>query len=163
MSYPGSAEQYPAGYDHPVSSVAQYFLSCIESVYTEAGIELPTARLIVVGAVAVESEVLAVMFGGVKTGSPGNERIAPGRLEDGRTAVFNVELWRTLPGATSPAPLKAATTNPAASRAMDDAWMLIDAAHRADQLNVGVSASSSVHEPTGDMQGVSLQCEIQVP
>jgi hypothetical protein len=162
--YPGSEPQYPAGYGQPVASAARFFLQCIETVFTENEVTLPTRRLIVVGSLAVEqNEVLAVMFGGIKIGSPGNELVNP-RLEDsGRTAVYNVELWRKLPGGDSPVELHPETTSVAAEAAMQDSWLLFDAAHRADQLNVGVITSASVNANQGGMQGVSLQTEIQIP
>jgi hypothetical protein len=132
-------------------------------VFSEQGIELPARRFITVGAVAVEDELVAVMYGGLNVGSPGNEQTNAARVEAGRTVVYNVELWRKVPGALSPAPLDTDSIQAAAEIAMQDTWFLIEAAHRADQLQVGITASTSVNPPEGDMQGVSLQCEIQVP
>lgn len=165
---PGGLVTYPAGYDRPVASVARYLLSTIETQFSEAGIELPTRRIITVGSVAVDEEILAVMFGGVYTGLPGNELNTPiSNRSEGivpRSAVFNVELWRyvqglTATGAAPPAELETA----AAEKSTDDSWHLLESAFRADQMGIGVIARVDVNPPQGEFHGVSMVVELTIP
>lgn len=166
--FPGGVVSYPAGYERPVASVARHLLSVIEAEFSEAGIELPARRVITVGSVAVDEELLAVMFGGVYTGAPGNELNTPvtNRL-DGivpRSAVFNIELWRHIPALTASgqAP-SAAQETAAAEEVTDDSWHLLEAAFRADQLGVGVIARVDVNPPQGEYHGLSMVVELQIP
>src|SRR5688500_13442088 len=122
---PGGLITYPAGHDRPVASVARHLLATIENQFSEAGIELPARRVITVGSVAVDdAELLAVMFGGVYTGPPGNELNSPISNRSGgfvpRTASFNVELWRFIPALTSTGQAPSAAIETAAAEAVTD-------------------------------------------
>jgi hypothetical protein len=165
---PGGPATYPAGYNRPVASVARYLLSTIESEFSKAGIALPARRIITVGSVAVDDEVLAIMFGGVYSGPPGNELNSPqSNRQHGivpRSASFNVELWRYVPALTSAgqAPSSAEETQ-AAEEVTDDAWYLLEAAYNADQTGAGVVARVDVNEPNGEYHGVSMTVELVIP
>lgn len=159
---------YPAGHDRPVASVARHLLSTIETQFSDAGIELPARRGITVGSVAVDDEVLAVMFGGVYTGAPGNELNTPQSNRSGgivpRSAVFNVELWRYVPALTaSGSAPDFSVESEAAERVTDDAWHLLEAAYAADQMSIGVIARVDVMEPNGEFHGVSMVVELVIP
>lgn len=166
--FPGGPATYPAGYDRPVASVARHLLSTIEAQFASAGIELPARRVITVGSVAVDTDLLAVMFGGVYTGMPGNELNTPtsnrGEGFVPRSAVFNVELWRYVEALSQSgdAPLPAQETA-AAEEVTDDAWQLLEAAFNADQLGIGVIARVDVNEPRGEYHGVSMVVELVIP
>jgi hypothetical protein len=165
---PGGIPTYLAGYDRPVASVARYILATIERKFEEAEIELPTLRVITVGSVAVDGPKLAIMFGGVYAGPPGNERNVPqsnrGEGWVPRSAVFNVELWRNIPALTSSGNAPSPEVETAAAEAVtQDAWLLLEAAYDSDQLGVGVIARVDVNPPEGEYQGISLIVELQVP
>lgn len=165
---PGGPITYPAGHDRPVASVARHLLATIEAQFSAAGIELPARRVITVGSVAVDDELLAVMFGGVYTGPPGNELNSPISNRAGgfvpRTASFNIELWRYIPALTSTGQAPSAAIETAAAEAVtDDSWCLLEAAFAADQLGVGVIARVDVNEPQGEYHGISMIVEIQIP
>jgi hypothetical protein len=165
---PGGPVTYPAGYDRPVASVARHLLATIETQFSAAGIELPARRVITVGSVAVDDELLAVMFGGVYTGLPGNEQNTPvsnrGEGFVPRTAVFNVELWRYVPALTgsgqAPSP---EIETAAAEKTTDDAWHLLEAAFNSDQMGIGVIARVDVNEPQGEYHGISMVVELVIP
>jgi hypothetical protein len=165
---PGGPVTYPAGYDRPVASVARHLLATIETQFSAAGIELPARRVITVGSVAVDDELLAVMFGGVYTGLPGNEQNTPvsnrGEGFVPRTAVFNIELWRYVPALTgsgqAPSP---EIETAAAEKTTDDAWHLLEAAFNSDQMGIGVIARVDVNEPQGEYHGISMVVELVIP
>ncbi len=160
--------QFPAGYDRPVASVARHLLSTIERTFSAAGIGLPARRVMTVGSVAVDQELLAVMFGGVYTGLPGNEMNSPVSMKGGglvpRSVVFDVELWRDVPALSlsgnAPTP---AEESAAAEEVAQDAWLLLEAAFAADQTQFGVIARANVKEPEGELHGVSMIVEMVVP
>lgn len=165
---PGGPITYPAGYDRPVASVARHLMATIENQFSAAGIELPARRVITVGSVAVDEALLAIMFGGVYTGPPGNELNSPisnrGEGYVPRTAVFNVELWRFIPALTASGQAPSASVETAAAEAVtDDAWHLLEAAFAADQLGVGVIARVNVDEPQGEYHGIAMVVELQIP
>lgn len=159
---------FPAGYDRPVASVARHLLATIESQFEAAEVELPARRLITVGSVAVDSELLAVMFGGVYAGLPGNEMNAPVSNRGGglvsRTGVFNIELWRNVPALTSHgmAPSPEQETE-AAEEVTQDAWLLLESAFASDQMGIGVIARVDVNEPRGEYHGVNMVVELVIP
>jgi len=158
------AIDYPAGYDFPVASVALHLMKTIVDTYTARGTDLPARRVVTIGSVAVDSPLVAVMFGGVAVGPPGNPLNAPLRGESSRTSTFNVELWRQIPtfdpsGRAPDADLITA----AAKVIMQDSWLLLEAAFASDQTEVGVIASTAVHAPEGEMAGVSMTMEMMIP
>lgn len=163
-----AGRRYPAGYDRPVASLARYVLETIEKTYEETAPEelaLPPNRLVTIGSVAVDNPLLAVMFGDITVGPPGNEMNTPYAGDNApRTASLNIELWRRAP---SLSPLGNVPSNLAISTAaeaiMQDSWLLLEAVFAADQLGVGVIARVGVNEPNGEMQGVSVALEIQIP
>jgi hypothetical protein len=156
--------QYLAGYDRPIASVARYIMQVIEKTFDDYGIELPERRVIAIGSVAVDAPLVAVMFGGVAVGAPGNELNAPLRGDSPRSLTFNVELWRQTPaiGPSGLAPTATEITT-SAEAIMNDSWLLLEAAYASDQLGVGVIANVTVNEPQGEMSGVSMAVELQVP
>lgn len=156
--------QYLAGYDHPVTSLARWVLKTIEDVYAEAEVELPTRRVLTIGSVAVDEPVLAIMFGGLTVGPPGNELMSPMHGDSPQTAVFNVELWRPEPTLGPRGLIPTAMEESAAAEAvMQDTWLLGQAAFRTDQMGVGVIWRIAVNDPQGGMVGVSLTLDVQVP
>lgn len=156
--------QYPAGYDYPVASAARWLLQTIERVFAEHNTELPERRLLTVGSVAVDAPLLAVMFGQVYTGTPGNELNTPLRSQSPRSGTFNVELWRATPtlNPSGNAP-SAAAISASSELIMHDSWLLLESAFAADQIGVGVIANCTVHEPSGELHGVAMAVEMQIP
>lgn len=155
---------YPAGQDKPIASAARYLLETIVNVYAEQGIDLPTRQVITIGSVAVDGPVLAVMYGGITVGPPGNEMSTPYRGDSARTLTFNVELWRETPviGMSGSVPPASAVTD-AAEATMEDSWWLMESAFASDQMGIGIVASATVNEPQGGMVGVSMMMEMVVP
>lgn len=164
MPAPLGQVQYLAGYDRPVASVARYLLQVVEKTFADGDVALPERRLITIGSVAVDEPLLAVMYGGVTSGPPGNELNTPYRGDAPRSLTFNVELWRSTP-AIGPAglPPSAAEVTASAETVMTDSWLLLEAAYASDQLGIGVIANVTVNEPQGEMSGVSMAIEMQVP
>jgi hypothetical protein len=164
----GGGATVTTAYDFPIPTLAQHILDTIVSIYAakgEAATPLPSRRLTTIGSVAVDETLLAVMFGGVAVGPPGNELNQPRRGEtDPRTATFNVELWRNA-GTSSPNGMAAPArmTSDAAKIVMQDAWLLLESAYACDQLGVGIIANVAVNEPQGDLVGCSMTIEVQVP
>lgn len=158
------AIEYPAGYERPIASAARFLLDTIVRVFDENTVVLPERRVITVGSVAVDSPVLAVMYGGLTVGPPGNELNTPFKGESPRTVVFNVELWRSTPafgpGGREPS---AALVTSTAETSMDDSWWLMQAAFESDQSGSGIVASVTPNAPQGEMVGVSMTVEQQVP
>jgi len=160
---PGPAV-FPAGYERPVPSVARFLMQKIVETFDAAGIELPTNRVITVGTVAVDEPLLAVMFGGISVGPPGNELNTPYRGDAPRTATMNVELWRRTPSLTpSGAIPSSASISASAESTMDDSWHLLEAGYRTDQMGVGIVANVAVLPPQGEMSGVSMAIEVTIP
>jgi hypothetical protein len=158
---------YPRGYEFPIASLAQHVLATIVATYAERAefaTTLPARQLVAIGTVAVDSPLLAVMFGGVAVGPPGNELTVPMRDNDPRTAQMNVELWRPI-RTSLPSGLPASATAVSADSevTMQDAWLLLESAYACDQLGVGVIASVAVNEPEGELVGVSMSLSLQVP
>jgi hypothetical protein len=155
-------------YDFPISTLAQHILDTIVGIYAakaEVATPLPSRQLITIGSVAVDEPLLAVMFGGVAVGPPGNELNQPRRGEtDPRSATFNVELWRqagtSLPSGMPGTPQR---INDAAKVIMQDSWLLLESAYACDQLGVGIIANVVVQASQGDMIGASMAIEVQVP
>lgn len=170
MTYPpgyvgGSPGQvFLAGYDRPIASVARLILERIVTMYEANNTPLPARRLITIGSVAVDDELVAVMFGGVSVGPPGNEMDRPLRQEQPRSMVYNVELWRDTPSITesgnAPAP---EDIQDSSELIMHDAWLLLEAAYTADMTGTGIIANVSVLEPQGQLHGVAMNLELQVP
>jgi hypothetical protein len=160
----GGVPTFLAGYNFPVPSLARWILRTIEETYAEAGVELPDRRVLTAGSVAVDTPLLAVMFGGLLVGPPGNELSTPMHVESPRSATFNIELWRTEPtiGPSAIIPTEA-EESAAAEVVMQDAWLLGEAAGRADQMGVGVIWRVAVNEPQGGMVGAAMAMDIQVP
>jgi hypothetical protein len=156
--------QYPAGYDRPIASLARWLLQSIETTYAANDTELPTRRLVTIGSVAVDAPLLAVMFGAVAVGPPGNEMNTPLRGDAPRTATLNVELWRETPaiGPTGNAP-SAASISESSEIMMHDSWLLLESAYAADQTRVGIIANVTVNAPQGELHGVSMAVEMQIP
>jgi len=139
-------------------------MRAIETVFQEAGVELPPRRLVTIGTVSVDEPLLAVMYGGTSVGTPGNEMTVPMRQEQPRSATWNVELWRSQPilgaGGRIPTPEQ---ERDAAETIMNDQWLLIQSAYAADQMGVGVIARVGVNEPQGGTVGSSMSLELQIP
>lgn len=156
---------YPAGYDYPVASAARYLLDAIVRVFDENEVELPARRVITIGSLAVDTPVLAVMFGGVAVGPPGNELNVPFRGESPRSITLNVELWRSTPAFESAggAEPSAETVTATAEAAMNDSWLLLQAAYVSDQTGVGIVANVTPSAPQGERHGVSMIVEQQIP
>lgn len=157
--------EYLAGYDRPISSLARFVLKTIEDVYEEASIDLPDRRLLTIGSVAVDEPLVAVMYGGLVAGPPGNEtnfQAHGGMLP--RTALFNIEIWRETP-AIGPSGLlpSSAEESKAAEATMQDTWLLAESALRTDQMLVGVVYRIGVHAPEGQLAGCSMTLEVQIP
>lgn len=167
-TYASRASGAVAPSDFPVSTLAQHILDTIVGVYTSnaaIATALPSRQLVTIGSVSVDEPLLAVMFGGVSVGPPGNELNIPRRGEtDPRTAVFNVELWRSA-GTSLPSGLPGTPrmVTDAAKVIMQDAWLLLESAYASDQLGVGIIANVVVQAPQGDLVGASMAIEIQVP
>lgn len=158
------AIQYPAGVNLPVASAAQYLLATIVQTYADVGIALPSRHVITVSTVAVEEPLIAVMYGGATVGPPGNELRGPSQDDAPRSLLFNVELWRGAPGLGSNGlPPAADDVTAAAEMAMQDSWLLLDAAYRSDQIGVGIVARTAVLAQQGDMIGISLMLEMVTP
>ena len=158
------AIEYPAGYDRPVASAARFLLETIVRVFAENNVELPARRVITIGSLAVDSPVLAVMYGGVAVGPPGNELDRPFRGDSPRSLTFNVELWRSTPafGPGGGEPSSESVTA-SAEVVMHDSWLLLEAAYASDQLGAGIIASVTPNAPQGEREGVSMIVELQVP
>lgn len=166
----GGIPEYLAGRDFPVPSQARYILRTIEQQFDIAvsagwATALPERRLLAIGAVAVDDPQLAVMFGGINVGPPGNEMTAPIKDDQPRSTRWNIELWRpiqtSMPSGYDSAP--EATVSAHSEVVMQDSWVLLEAAYKCDQWGVGVIAGVAVNEPNGDMVGCSMTLEIQIP
>jgi hypothetical protein len=164
--FPTGMIEYPRGHDKPIASAAWHLLNVVEATFTADGTSLPARRFVSIGAVAVDGELLTVMYGGAYTGTPGNELNTPLslRMDAPRSMSLNVELWRKFPGLSSQgtAPTSDAMSN-AAERLMHDSWLLIEAAFAADQLGAGVIANAGVNPPQGEYAGVTMVVELQIP
>jgi hypothetical protein len=151
-------------FDRPVVATAEHLLATIVEVFETNNVSLPSRQVITVGTVAVDSPVLAVMYGGVTVGPPGNELNVPFRGDSPRTTTFNVELWREASsfgaGGLEPA---ADVVTAAAEITMRDSWLLLEAAFASDQSQVGIVANVTVNESQGERVGVSMMIEQQVP
>ena len=161
MTFPDP--RYPRGYERPIASAATRLLQVIEATFEANDTELPKRRYVSTGAVAVDTDQLTVMFGGIYVGPPGNELTTPYRGDQPRSLSLNVELWRRMPalGASGTAPSPEAIS--AASEVlMHDSWLLLEAAYQFDLLGVGVIANAGVNEPQGEYGGVSMTVESQV-
>lgn len=158
---------YPAGYDYPITSLAQFVLETIISTYAaraEVATPLPSRHVVTVGSVAIDAPTLAVMFGGLSVGLPGNDLSRPFRSNEPRSADFNIELWRPITTAQPTGlPASAASISRSSEVTMQDTWLLLESAYACDQLGVGVIASTVIHEPQGDMIGVTMSLTLQVP
>jgi hypothetical protein len=125
---------------------------------------LPTRQLITIGAVSVDTPVLAVMYGSITVGSPASQMIHPFKTDDPRTAAFNIELWRAFPALSEQGVIPTAEQEQAVAEVlMQDSWLLLESAYACDQMGVGVVASTAVSPPQGEMAGVSMHLELQVP
>lgn len=162
--------QYPAGAQFPIPSLARWVLSQIEETFSVAVEEghataLPQRRLVTIGSVSVDEPLLAVMFGNATIGPPGNELTTPLRGDSPRSAVFNVELWRpietSMPSGYEPAPAESISAD--SEVVMQDAWLLLEAAAKCDQMGIGIIASVAVNEPQGEVFGCRMGLEIQIP
>lgn len=151
----------------PVFALAQHVLDTIVGYYETADVKLPERRVVVIGELTVDKEVLGVMFGGTHIGAPGNELSTPMRGEAPTTAVFSVELWRKVDvgrgGARGYRPPKSARVTDDAGMAMIDCWLLQRAALLCDQMSVGVIATTAPLPPQGGLQGINLSLQLQVP
>ncbi len=152
----------------PGPSVAQYVLDRIEAKFEEmaAYVEpLPKRRVITIGAVSVDNPVLAIMYGGQSIGLPGNDFTQPTRGDVLQSVTFNIELWRpaqtSSAGGLLPAPDSVITRD--AFVTMQDAYVLLEAAKDCDPRQNGIVASVAVHEPSGEMQGVSMLLQVAIP
>lgn len=164
---PGTSVQYLAGQAYPIASLARWVLKTIEDKYASdpTATPLPELRYTTIGSVAVDAPLLAVMYGGVTVGPPGNAMNRPYRWDnDPRTAALNVELWRQYPGlgASGLVPSSEAMQE-AAEISMQDSWLLLESAYAADQLGIGVIANVAVNPPQGEMVGMNMTLELQVP
>lgn len=167
MTVAATAIEYPAGYGYPVASAARHLLNTIVETYernAEVATALPLRQLVTIGSVSVDAPLVAVMYGGIAVGPPGNELNIPYRIEAPRSLTFNVELWRETPTVTTSghAPSTQAVSA-AAEVVMQDSWLLLEAAFASDQTGVGVIANAAVNAPQGGMIGVSMSVEQQVP
>jgi hypothetical protein len=128
-----------------------------------AATPLPDRQIITIGTVAVDAPLLAVMYGGVASGSPGSIITRPFRTDDPRTATFDVELWRSFPALDAAGhPPTPDEEQAVAETLMQDSWLLMESAYGCDQMGVGVIATAGVNAPQGEMAGVSMQLSLQV-
>lgn len=155
------------GIDDPVGDLAQHVLDSVVATFDGAGIALPDRRVIVIGELPVDKEIVGVMFGGVHVGPPANEVSGPFRGEQPRTGVFDVQIWRNISvgegGARGYRPPRSDTVIDQARIAMLDAWYLLEAAYLCDEMHVGVVATTAPLPPQGGLQGISLSLSVQVP
>lgn len=156
------------GGDDPVAALALVVLDTIISEFEDRGLDLPKDRRIVVGELAVEGQVLGVMFGGCHVGPPGNELSQPFRGDSPRTAIFSIELWREIStgrgGAKTARAPRADVVTAQANTTMVDTWVLLEAAFKCDYPGgPGVIASTAPLPPSGGLQGVTLSLSLQVP
>jgi hypothetical protein len=135
-------------------------------VFEDAGVELPSRRVITVGEAAIEDESVTIMWGGTLVGPPANE-VTLSRGETPRSATFDVQIWRSVVqgrgGAhTAHAPRPDAIADKA-FRAMMDAWLLMDVARLVDVEAIGTLASTAALPPSGGLQGVAMTLTLAVP
>lgn len=166
FAFPTGPIQYPAGRDYPIASLARWILSTIVNRYgsDSTATALPDRQIITIGTVAVDTPVLAVMYGSVSVGEPAMQAMRPFKDADPRTAAFNVELWRSFPALTEAGNVPTVAQEQAVAEIlMQDSWLLLESAYACDQMGVGVVATTAVNDPQGEMAGVSMHLELQVP
>lgn len=145
--------------------MARWILSTIIARYAAdpTAEPLPDRQLITFGTVAVDTPLLAVMYGGVISGAPGMTITRPFRTDDPRAATFDVELWRSFPALDAAGnPPTAAQEQAVAETLMQDSWLLMESAYACDQMGVGVVATAGINNPQGEMAGVSMTLTLQV-
>lgn len=158
--------QYPAGRDYPIASLARFILQTIQGHYAadSTATALPDRQVITIGALAVDTPVLGVMYGAVSVGSPAAQVMRPFKDSDPRTATFNIELWRSFPALSEQGNVPTPAEEQAVAEVlMQDSWLLLESAYACDQMGVGVVATTAVNPPQGEMAGVSMHLELQVP
>src|SRR5438309_9459670 len=163
---PGNSVEYLAGQAYPIASMARWILSTIVDTYAtnDTATALPETQFTTIGTVAVDGPLLCVMYGGVTVGPPGVPLVRPYRWDsDPRSAACNGELWRPFPAVGRQGlPPSSEAVQKAAEITMQDSWLLLESAYKADQLGVGVIASVAVNSPQGEMVGINMTLELQV-
>lgn len=180
MTLPVAVSQ---GLDDPVGSLAQRVLDTILATYEAArkaiepidkelakDLKIPKRQIIAVSEVPVDDDngQIAVMFGGTHIGPPGAELTTPMKWDHApRTAIFDIQLWRAIStgrgGASTARAPKAEVVTRQAKVAMQDSWLLLEAAFKMDDASgAGVIASTAPLPPQGGLQGIALSVSLQV-
>jgi hypothetical protein len=158
---------------------ARHILATIETAFAEHGVALPERRYLSVGGQGTtvhDCEQVTVTFEQGYSGKPGNQAQEPVKCNEGRTAVFVVEVVRAVPTVNT-AEATPQTTVPSrygqvvsgvdtidpekltevAERQMRDAVILLDAGIRAGQTAMqGAISDVSAGTPQGGLQAMIL-------
>lgn len=136
--------------------VGNRILEKIVEVYAEDGTPLPERRYVTLGGqgdTVHDAEQVTVSWEQSYTGAPGEQSLTPVRRMHGRSAVFVVEVVRTIPGLNSkgqPPSVEAITTTTQVQ--LRDAQLLFEAGLRAGEL--GSTGACIIDVSAGKPQGL---------
>lgn len=163
--------------------LADRILNTVVATYADHEVDLPARRYLAVGgpgSTVHDCEQVTVSFEQGYSGLPGNQAMEPSKCVGPRSAVFVVEVVRTLPLPNTTA-ANPATTVPSrypnvvegvavlppevqsdiARKQMIDAMLLLDAGLRAGETQLyGSLADVSAGQPQGGYQAISLQLTV---
>lgn len=162
-----------------IAEVAEHILNTIVETYGEHQVDLPLRRYLAVGGqgqTVHDCEQVTVSFEQGYSGLPGNQAQEPVKCNSPRTAVFVVEVVRSIPVANGPDTASAETSVPSrygqvngisalsaekhtevAKKQMVDAMLLMDAGLRAGETTLtGTITDVSAGTAQGGYQAMQM-------
>lgn len=149
--------------DLSLYTTATTILAGVVEGYGARGIDLPDRRYVTLGTPANDCEQVVVAWQQVYLGTPGDEASEPQRCDAPRSAVFTVQLCRTMPVVNDAGNAPSAAAIQAASKTlMTDARVLLDILAYIDPYGMGVIVTGDVVEVSGGLGCVQVQTVLAV-
>ncbi len=147
-----------------IVTLGQGLLDAVVSYYGSETITLPERRYLTLGTPANDCEQVVVSWQQAYLGLPGDEASTPQQCDQVKTAVFSVQLCRSMPvvsdSGKSPA---AATIQTASEQLLIDAYVLMDAVAHYDPYGLGVIVTTDVVEVSGGLGCIQVQTVLAIP
>lgn len=132
--------------------------------YGARGISLPDRQYLTVGTPVNDCEQLVVAWQQSYLGTPGDEAALPQRCDSARTAVFSVQICRSMPvvNDAGKAP-KAEDIQKRSEAILIDAQVLFEIVSYIDPFGLGVIVTCDMIEVSGGLACIQVQTALAVP
>jgi hypothetical protein len=154
----------PSPDDLSIVTLGRDILAGVVEGYGAHGIELPSRQYLTLGTPVNDCEQLVVSWQQAYLGTPGDEASLPQQCDAVKTAVFTVQLCRSMPVVSESGKSPSAEAIQSASEvALLDAYVLFDLVAHIDPFGLGVIVTTDVVEVSGGLSCIQVQTTLAIP